>query len=113
MTLCGSARRAWTSRGGCRFTKRPGPDHFAAAKYVLRYLKGSPDAGVTYHGSDEVLNQSYDHRNKIILATDAGFDHTGALPCVSGVVALMNGGAIAWKVRRQTTRSANSTEAEA
>ena len=48
----------------------------------------------------------------IILATDADFDHTGALSCVSGVVALMNGGVIAWKVRRQTTRSANSTEAE-
>ena len=103
---------AWRVSDLSRFTNRPGPDHFAAAMYMLRYLKGSPDAGVTYHGSDEVLNQSYDHRNKIILAADADFDHTGALPCVSGVVALLNGGAIAWKVRRQTTRSANSTEAE-
>ena len=59
-----------------------------------------------------MLNQSYDHRNSIVLATDADFDYTSALPCVSGVVALMNGGAIAWKVRRQTARSANSTEAE-
>ena len=75
-------------------------------------VKGSPDAGLTYHGSDDVLTQSYDHRNKIILATDADFDHTGEHPCVSGVVALMNGAAIAWKVRCQTTRSANSTEAE-
>jgi len=86
--------------------------HFDASDHLLRYLKGCPDAGLTYHGSDDVLTQSYDHRNKIILATDADFDHTGEQPCISGVVALMNGAAIAWKVRRQTTRSANSTEAE-
>ena len=56
--------------------------------------------------------QSYDHRSKIILATDADFDHTGHHPCVSGVTAFLNGAAIAWKVRKQTTRSSNSTEAE-
>ena len=56
--------------------------------------------------------QSYDHRNKIILATDADFDHTGHRPCVSGVTAFLNGAAIAWKVRKPTTRSSNSTEAE-
>jgi hypothetical protein len=103
---------AWRVSDLSRFTNRPGPEHFDAADYLLRYLKGSPDAGLTYHGADHVLTQSYDHRNKIILATDADFDHTGEHPCVSGVVALMNGAAIAWKVRRQTTRSANSTEAE-
>ena len=65
---------AWRVSDLSRFTNRPGPDHFAAAMYLLRYLKGSPDAGVTYHGSDEVLNQSYDHRSKIILATDAADD---------------------------------------
>ena len=103
---------AWRTSDLSRFTNRPGPQHFAAAQHLLRYLKGCPDAGLTYHGSDDVLNQSYDHRNKIILATDADFDHTGEHPCVSGVIAMMNGAAIAWRVRRQTTRSANSTEAE-
>ena len=103
---------AWRTSDLSRFSNRPGPPHFAAAQHVLRYLKGSPDAGLTYHGSDEVLLQSYDHRNKINLATDADFDHTGIRPCVSGVAAFLNGAAIAWKVRRQTTRSSNSTEAE-
>jgi hypothetical protein len=103
---------AWRVSDLSRFSNRPGPEHFDAAQHLLRYLKGSPDAGLTYHGSDAVLTQSYDHHNKIILATDADFDHTGEKPCVSGVVALMNGAAIAWKVRRQTTRSSNSTEAE-
>ena len=95
-----------------RFSNRPGPPHISAAQYLLRYPKGSPDAGLTYHGSDKVLLQSYDHRNNIILATDAGFDHTGERPCVSGVAAFLNGAATAWKVRRQTARSPNSTEAE-
>ena len=103
---------AWRTSDLSRFTNRPGPQHFAAAQHLLRYLKGCPDAGLTYHGSDDVLNHNYDHRNKIILATDADFDHTGEHPCVSGVIAMMNGAAIAWRVRRQTTRSANSTESE-
>ena len=64
---------AWRVSDLSRFTSRPGPDHFAAAKCVLRHLKGSPGARVTYHGLDEVLNQSYDHQNKITPATDAEF----------------------------------------
>ena len=64
---------AWRTTDLSRFSHRPGPHHFAAAQHLLRYLKGSPDAGLTYHGSDEVLMQSYGHRSKIILATDSGY----------------------------------------
>jgi len=55
---------AWRVSDLSRFTNRPGPDHFTATRYMLRYLKAPPDVGVPYHGSDEVLDQSYDHRNK-------------------------------------------------
>jgi hypothetical protein len=103
---------SWRASDLARFTNNPGPLHFDAVDHLLRYIKGTHDAGLTYHGSDEVLHQSYDHRNKLILSTDAMFDHEGVLPCVSGVVVFLNGAAIAWKVRRQTTRSHNSTEAE-
>ena len=96
---------AWRTSDLSRFSNRPGPPHFAAAQHLLRYLSPPPDAGLTYHGPDEVLMRSYDHRNKAILATDADFDHTGHRPCVSGVTAFLNFAAIAWKVRRQTARS--------
>ena len=68
-------------------------------------------AGLTYHGSDRVLQQSYDHRDKLVAAFDANFPHDGA-KATSGVAILFNGAAISWKVRRQTTVSLNTTEAE-
>jgi hypothetical protein len=66
---------------------------------------------LTWHGSDSVLNQSYPHRNKLIAAWDADFPHSGA-KATSGVTVFLNGAPIAWKVRRQTTVSLNSTEAK-
>ena len=44
-----------------------------AALSVLRYIRGNPDAGLTYHGSAAVVGQSYDHRNKLIDTFDATF----------------------------------------
>ena len=94
-----SSSRGCGRLGLCRvgaavlFHEPPRPGPLCGGHVPAAVPEGLPDAGVTYHGSDEVLNQNYDHRNKIILATDADFDHTGALPCVSGVVALLNGGA--------------------
>jgi len=94
-----------------QFMQRPGPAHVAACQHVLRYIRGNLSAGLTYHGSDEVLNQSYPHRHKLILTGDADFPHNGS-KATSGAAVLMNGAAIAWKVRRQTTVSQNTTEAE-
>ena len=94
-----------------RFMQQPGPDHIDAAHRVLRYILGHLGAGLTYHGSGAVLGQSYDHLNKLIGAFDADFPHAGA-KATSGVMIFLNGAAIAWKTRRQTMVSLNSTEAE-
>jgi hypothetical protein len=102
---------AWRAHDLARFMQNPGPEHIKAAKHVLRYIYTHLDAGLTYHGSDEVLMRPYNHRNKLILAYDADFSHFGVKAC-SGVVVMMNGAAIAWKVRKQTTVSNNTAEAE-
>jgi hypothetical protein len=102
---------AWPVHELARFMANPGPEHIAAARRVLRYIKGHLTAGLTYHGSDRVLQQSYDHRDKLVAAFDANFPHDGA-KATSGVAILFNGAAISWKVRRQTTVSLNTTEAE-
>ena len=94
-----------------QFMQRPGPGHIEAVHHVLRYVQGNLGAGLTYHGSSEVLSQSYDHRSKLIATFDSDFPHTGA-KATSGVAVMLNGAAIAWKTRRQTTVSINSTEAE-
>jgi len=94
-----------------RFMQNPGPEHVEAAYRVLRYILGHLDAGLTYHGSTEVLNQPYDHLNKLIATFDADFPHDG-VKATSGAAVLLNGAAISWKTRRQTTVSLTSTEAE-
>jgi len=58
-----------------------------------------------------VLNQPYDHLNKLIATFDADFPHDG-VKATSGAAVLLNGAAISWKTRRQTTVSLTSTEAE-
>ena len=78
---------------------------------MLRYILGHLDAGLTYHGSTEVLYQPYDHLNKLIATFDADFPHDG-VKATSGAAVLLNGAAISWKTRRQTTVSLTSTEAE-
>lgn len=103
---------AWRASNLARFMQCPGPQHVAAAKHVLRSIRRNMGQGITYHGSDAVLMQSYDHRNKIIMCTDANFDHTGENASVTGVAAMMNGGVIAYRSRGQTTKSNTTTEAE-
>ena len=94
-----------------QFMQRPGPAHVKAARRVLRYIRGNLDAGLTYHGSAAVMGQSYDHLNKLIASFDADFPHDGHKP-TSGVAVMLNGAAVAWKTRKQTTVSLTSTEAE-
>jgi len=101
----------WRAHDLAQFMQCPGPDHVDAAKRAFRYILGRLGKGITYHGSDEVLKHPYDHRNKIIISTDASFYHAGCL-ATSAAAALMNGGAISCKVRRQTTASNTTAEAE-
>ena len=96
-----------------RFASCPGPAHVEAAKHVLTYIAWHPDLGITYHGSDEVLMEGYDHRDRLIGSVDS--DLGGCLDTeksTSGHVVWMNGGAVAWKSKRQGTCSTSTTEAE-
>ena len=94
-----------------QFMQNPGNAHVKAARRVLRYIRGNLDAGLTYHGSAAVLEKSYDHRNKPIATFDGTFPHDGRRS-TTGVAVMLNGVAVAWKTRKQTTVSLTSTEAE-
>ncbi len=78
---------------------------------MLSHLRKDPDAGLTFHGSEAVLNQSYPHKDMLIAACDSGYSHVGE-KADSGVTILMNGAAIAHFTRTQSTTSRQSTEAE-
>ena len=118
MFLGDSARYSRTNPGlSCavhhlaRFMQNPGNAHVKAARRAPRYIRGNPDAGLTYHGSAAVLEQSYEHRNKLIATFDSTFPHDERRP-TTGVAVMLNGAAVAWKTRKQTTLSLTSTEAE-
>ena len=79
-----------------------GDEHVVAAKWLMRYLAGSADMGITYHGSDEYLvSGGYDTRDKLIASVDA--DLGGCLDTnksTSEIVVMLNGGAISWRSKR-------------
>ena len=89
----------------CRFVENPGPDHWYAAKRVLRYLKGTvhttlyyshtptPDLFTTY--SDADLSGNPDNSRS-----------TG------GFAVCIGGGAVQWGSRLQPHVSLSSTESE-
>ena len=97
-----------------RFSSNPGPEHVRAATNVLYYLAGTPDLGITYHGSDDVLvTDGYDMRDKLIASVDA--DLGGCVETeksTTGIVVFLNGGPISWKSKKQSTASTATLEAE-
>ena len=89
-----------------RYSNNPGPEHVNAAKHVLRYVAGTCDLGVTYHGSPEVLLRGYDHRDKLIAAVDSDLGGCqDSQKSTAGVLVMLNGGAISWKSRKMSTVS--------
>ena len=88
-----------------RFSSNPGPQHWAAVKHLLRYLKGSMDYRLTYSGADGgVQFKTYcdaSHGDCI----DSGRSTGGYLTCIGG-------GAISWSSKLQPIVALSSTEAE-
>lgn len=91
-----------------RFSHNPGEEHVAIQRHALRYLAGTLDEGITYHGRKEVLEEPYDHRNKLIGWVDSnhGVGHDTMCVCIG-----LNGGPVifrVWKQRVVTTSTAHS-----
>eukprot|EP00961_Rhodomonas_salina_P054314 729513-Rhodomonas_salina.1 len=74
----------------------PGPEHIAAAKQILCYLKGSKSQKLTY------TRQPVAMANQLVCYTDS--DHAGnpdMRRSVTGYVVLLNGAAVSWQSTRQ------------
>ena len=80
----------------------------AAAKHVLRYLRGTDELGLCYRrpedASQQCLLQAY--------ADASWMSVPGTSRSVSGYVFMLNGGAISWKCKVQTTVALSTAEAE-
>ncbi|GAQ93583.1 putative retrotransposon protein [Klebsormidium nitens] len=86
-----------------RYTSAPTEAHWAAALGVVRYLAGTAEAGVTFGGSDELLE----------VFCDADFaGDVDSRRSTTGYVFLMYGGAVSWSSRLQPTVAVSTVEAE-
>ena len=85
------------------YMANPTTDHWTAGKRLLRYLAGTADYGITYGLSDYTLEAYCD-------ADYAGDPDTRR--STTGYAFILNGGAISWSSRKQSTVAASTTEAE-
>lgn len=85
-----------------RFSSNPRQEHINAAKRLLRYLRGTIDLGIVYHGPADV--EGY---------TDS--DWAGDVSdrkSTTGYVFKLTNGPISWASRKQKLVALSSTEAE-
>ena len=83
-------------------------EHLAAAKHVLRYLRGSAQLGITYSsGADP------DADTVLVGYADASY---GTVPhtrrSITGYVFMVANGAVSWKTKVQPTVALSTAEAE-
>lgn len=85
-----------------RHMASPSGRHWAAAKTVLRYLAGTPTAGLRLGGGPDLVG-----------ACDADFaGDRQTRRSTTGFIFRLFGGPVSWRSRRQTTVAASTAEAE-
>ena len=84
--------------------------HVGATKRILRYLKGTKSLAIKYLAqSDEELQEN---KNLLHRYADAAYANMNDYKSTSGYVFIVGGGAITWRLKKQTTVALSSTEAE-
>ncbi|XP_060190804.1 secreted RxLR effector protein 161-like [Lycium barbarum] len=87
-----------------RYQTDPGLAHWQAVKRIMRYLKGTANYTLCYHGDKDL---------RLVGYSDA--DHGGDLDerkSTSGYVFLLSDGAVSWSSKKQSCRSLSTMEAE-
>ena len=89
-----------------RFQQNPGESHWTAVKSILKYLRATREMFLVYGGNPE-------SELKVTGYCDAGFqtDRDDA-KSQTGYIFILNGGAIDWKSKKQTTTAMSATESE-
>ena len=96
-----------------RFVSNPGEVHLEAAKRVFRYLKKTIHLGLTYRSSTSIPGQPDIPPNTLWGYVDS--DWAGcpdSRKSTSAYVFMLNGAAISWRSKRQTTVALSTAEAE-
>jgi hypothetical protein len=93
-----------------RFMSCPTDRHWEAAKHVLRYLRGTPDLGLTYSGNTPSEQQEV---LEAAMYADADFAaDVDKRRSTTGAVMLMQGAAVLWISKLQSIVATSTAEAE-
>lgn len=103
LVLCTRPDLAFVASQLAQFLDKPGPQHWASFKRLLRYMKHTAHLGLKLGGSDDKL-QVYSDSNH------AGCPYTQK--SVSGYCEFVAGGCVSWRARKQPTFATSTTEAE-
>ncbi|KAE8239874.1 hypothetical protein A4X13_0g8029 [Tilletia indica] len=87
-----------------RFASDPSEEHMAAAKHLMRNIKLTADAKLTFDGSDGLRITAY-------VDADWAGDRSDR-KSTSGFAILMAGAAVTWGSKKQTAVALSTTEAE-
>jgi hypothetical protein len=90
-----------------RYCANPTEAHYAAAKRILRYLKGTVNYRITYTGTTERDPQLVGYCD-----ADWAQDKDNKRKSTSGYVFVMCGGAVSWQSKKQSSIALSTTEAE-
>lgn len=88
-----------------RFLNAPGPEHLAAVKRVLRYVRGTSDLKLCFH------SDSSDPLIRCYVDADWASDNN-TRKSTSGIVCLLYGTPVYWSSRKQKIVTLSSTESE-
>ena len=87
-----------------RYMSNPGRKHWEAVKHILRYLRGTKDARLTFGSNNSTEVEGY---------TDSDYaGNTDNRKSTSGYVFTYGGGAISWRSKLQECTTLSTTEAE-
>ena len=87
-----------------RMMSKPNTNHLSMAKGLLRYLKGTATAGITYHPT----NQGEEYK----IWSDATWGTEDDRKSFQGYTLIRHGGAISWTANRQKSTAQSTMEAE-
>ena len=86
------------------YMSNPGRKHWEAVKHILRYLRGTKDARLTFGSNNSTEVEGY---------TDSDYaGNTDNLKSTSGYVFTYGGGAISWRSKLQECTTLSTIEAE-
>ncbi|GKB18022.1 putative reverse transcriptase domain-containing protein [Tanacetum coccineum] len=89
-----------------RYQQNPGKSHWTAIKNILKYLRNTKDMFLVF-GGDSTTEMG------VTFYTDASWEtHRDDLRSQKGFVFVMNGGAVDWKISKQSTTTMSFIEAE-